>query len=294
MTGPILLCADDYAMTEGVSRGIEELAAAGRLSATSAMTGMRHWPARAARIRELSGQVAVGLHFNLTLGAPLGPMPRLAPSGRLPLVGELVTRAIKGDIDTAEIEAETLRQLDAFEAAFGAPPDFVDGHQHVHALPRVRTGVLAALRHRYSGRRLLIRDPSAGVVAAARMGVAIAKAMLLTGLSAGFARAAREAGFIVNSGFAGVSAFETGTARTEFTRFAKVEGRFPIVMCHPGFADAELASLDPLTARREEELKVLSNGSPFANRIWRPVRIDGAIDWNAAMAAERPRERRTE
>lgn len=289
MTGPILLCADDYAMTEGVSRGIEDLAAAGCLSATSAMTGMRHWPARAARIRELSGEVAVGLHFNLTLGEPLGPMPRLAPSGRLPLVGELVTRAVKGDIDTAEIEAETLRQLDAFEAAFGAPPDFLDGHQHVHALPRVRTAVLAALRHRYAGRQLLIRDPSTGVAAAVRMGVATAKSMLLTGLSTGFARAVREAGFMANEGFAGVSAFETGVARAELTQFSKVEGRFPIVMCHPGFADAELASLDPLTARREEELAVLTNRSPFADRLWRPVRSSsGAIDWKAAMRAARP------
>ena len=31
----IILCADDYAMTEGVSRAIGELAAARRLSATS-------------------------------------------------------------------------------------------------------------------------------------------------------------------------------------------------------------------------------------------------------------------
>ena len=36
----IILCADDYAMTEGVSRAIGELAAARRLSATSVMVDL--------------------------------------------------------------------------------------------------------------------------------------------------------------------------------------------------------------------------------------------------------------
>lgn len=280
MTGPILLCADDYAMTEGVSRGIEELAAAGRLSATSAMVTTRHWAGDAARVHALKDKIAVGLHFNLTLGAPLGPIPHLAPDGRLPLVGDLVKRAIIGDVDAAEIETETLCQLDAFETAFGSPPDFVDGHQHVHALPRIRTAFLTALKRRYAGRPLLIRDPSAGLAASARIGVAMPKAILLSALSAGFARAVRAAGFLSNDRFAGVSAFEIGMAEREFNRFANVTGRFPIVMCHPGFADAELASLDPLTARREEELAVLRDRTPFGDRLWRPARKgDGTIDW---------------
>ena len=36
----IILCADDYAMTEGVSRAIGELAAAQRLSATSVLVNL--------------------------------------------------------------------------------------------------------------------------------------------------------------------------------------------------------------------------------------------------------------
>ena len=46
----IILCADDYAMTEGVSRAIGELAAAQRLSATSVMVTSPHWPATAPRL----------------------------------------------------------------------------------------------------------------------------------------------------------------------------------------------------------------------------------------------------
>lgn len=282
--GSILLCADDYAMTEGVSRGIEELAAAGRLSATSAMTTGRHWAAHAPRIARLRPSVAIGLHFNLTLGAPLGEMRRLAPSGRLPEVGTLVRRALAGDIDRSEIADETLRQLDSFEQALGQPPDFLDGHQHAHALPRVRDGVLDALRQRYTGRPFLIRDPASRWLGIVRRGVAVPKAIVLSALSRGFGRKARAAGFVTNDGFAGVSAFTTDTAADELSRFAGVDGQLPLVMCHPGYADAELASLDPLTTRRERELAVLRDHSPFTGRLLRPQRsgTNGMIDWMAA------------
>jgi predicted glycoside hydrolase/deacetylase ChbG (UPF0249 family) len=70
----LILCADDYALTEGVSRAIGELAAARRLSATSAMVTTPHWPAMAPRLAVHRGHLAVGVHLNLTLGAPAGAM----------------------------------------------------------------------------------------------------------------------------------------------------------------------------------------------------------------------------
>jgi predicted glycoside hydrolase/deacetylase ChbG (UPF0249 family) len=286
MPATIVLCADDYAMTEGVSRGIEELADAGCLSATSAMVTTRHWPAHAVRIAGRRRQLAVGLHFNLTLGKPLGSMPGLAPDGRLPALGEIVRRALVGDISHSEIETETLRQLDAFEAGFGAPPDFIDGHQHVHALPTVREGFLAAITKRYRGCPLLVRNPADAWAAIAGRGVAVAKALLLSTLSAGFADRVRAAGFLANDGFAGVSAFAAERAAAEFERFARVGGPMPLVMCHPGHADAELAALDPLTERRERELEVLLNRSPFQARLWRPQRHrSGFVDWGKGQAA---------
>ena len=65
-------------MTEGISRAIGELAAAQRLSATSVMVTSPHWPATAPRLAVHRGHLSIGLHLNLTLGRPLGPMPRLA------------------------------------------------------------------------------------------------------------------------------------------------------------------------------------------------------------------------
>src|SRR5215475_14231459 len=90
----IILCADDYALTEGISRAIGELAAAKRLSATSVLVTSAHWPASAPRLCAHRGHLSVGLHLNLTFGAPLGPMPRLAPNGAFPGLQGLIARAL--------------------------------------------------------------------------------------------------------------------------------------------------------------------------------------------------------
>src|SRR5262245_52793612 len=124
----IMLCADDYALTQGISRAVGELAAAKRLSATSVMVTTEHWPATAPRLRVHRGHLAVGLHFNLTHGGPIGPMPRLAPDNVLPKRNDLIVRALAWMIDGNEIGQEVERQLDAFEKGLGFPPDHIDGH----------------------------------------------------------------------------------------------------------------------------------------------------------------------
>ena len=114
----LILCADDYALSPGVSLGIRQLAEAGRISATGAMTCMPYWSSEAPALRALVDRVQVGLHFTLTDQRPLGPMPHLAADGRFPSVGRLLKRSLLGGMPSAEVAAELERQLDAFEAAF--------------------------------------------------------------------------------------------------------------------------------------------------------------------------------
>ena len=92
----IILNADDYAITHGVSRAIEQLAVARRLSATSAKVTLPDWPEAAKRIRELRDRIAIGLHLNLTVGAPAGPMPDAAPLGQFPSLKTLLLRSLTG------------------------------------------------------------------------------------------------------------------------------------------------------------------------------------------------------
>lgn len=255
----VVLCADDFGISEGVSRGILDLCAQGRLSATSAMTSCPAWPRCAPALRGFDGRVGVGLHLTLTAGAPLGPMPRFAPGGVLPPLGDLLPQALKGGLALDEIGAEIERQIDAFEGAFGRSPDFVDGHQHVHALPGVREALLAALTRRGYAGALWLRDPSDRLSAILRRGVAVSKAVTVRALATGFRRAARRAGFFTNEGFSGFSPFEPPAVAATFERAFRHLGPRPVVMCHPGYPDEELRRLDPVVEARRTELEFLAS-----------------------------------
>lgn len=288
----IVLNADDYAMTDGVSRSIEALAYARRLSATSVMSTMPEWPVSAPRLRLLRDRIAIGLHLNLTLGAPSGVMRKLAPEGAFPSLGTLLKASLLGRLDRAEISAEIARQLDLFEKHLGFPPDHVDGHQHVQVLPVIRTALLDELARRYTRSALLVRDPSDAADQLIARGVAGVKALTVKALSAGFADAARRRGMPVNGRFAGFSAFDTAASYQaeitgELDRGALRRTGLAIIMCHPGYADAALAALDPVVERRQQEHDGLMQLEALEDRIWHASRAaDGApVDWAAPGAA---------
>jgi chitin disaccharide deacetylase len=276
----IVLNADDYALTPGVSHAIDALADAGRLSATSVLATSPHWPALAPALASRRGRLAVGLHVDLTLGIPLGPMPRLAPAGRFPGLPALLRGALLGALDAGELRAEILRQLECFERALGHPPDHVDGHEHVHVLPGVRGALLDAVGARAG---LLVRDPTA---ATTPPGLGI-KPRIVQALALGFGARARRRGHVVNDAFAGFSRFDTRRPYADELRAAlDGPGTLRVVMCHPGFPDAALAALDPVTTRRRQEYEALAAEPGLEARIWRPERgAEGArVDWGAAIA----------
>ena len=154
----ITLCADDYGLAPGLGIAIRALIEQCRLQATGCMTGSAFWPGEAALLKPLEGRAQFGVHLTLTDHAPLGAMPSLAPDGRLPPIGAMVKRAVLHRLDKAEIAAELERQVDAFEAHMGRPPDFLDGHLHVHQLPVVRDAVVDLWRRRLKARGGWVRS----------------------------------------------------------------------------------------------------------------------------------------
>jgi chitin disaccharide deacetylase len=79
-------------------------------------------------------------------------------------------------------------------------------------------------------------------------------------LSREFRRRAGVLGVRTNPGFAGTYAFRSNA---DFSRlFPHFLDGLPdggVVMCHPGFVDAELGRLDPLTTLREREYAFLAD-----------------------------------
>lgn len=269
----IILCADDYAINEGVSRAIGELAAARRLSATSVLVTSPCWPGTAPRLLVHRGRLSIGLHFDLTLGTPLGPMPRLAPNGRFPPLARLLAWSLVGLVDSGEIKAEANRQLDRFEAGLGFQPDHIDGHQHVQVLPYVRQALLEVVSRRYWKRPPLIRDPSDSFEAIRTRGACTGKAMTVAALALGFSNAARRWGLTCNRGFSGFSRFDVDEPYAgELERALAAPGPCHIVMCHPGHADRGTGPADAIAARRPMEYEALMGSRNLPERIWRPSR----------------------
>ena len=247
------LCADDYAIAPGVSRGIIEAVEAGAVTATSVMTTSPWWPESAAALARVSDRCDVGLHLNLTLGSPLGAMPALAPDGRLPTIGRLLKLGRGNRLPLREIAEEIDRQMERFVAVMGRPPDHVDGHQHVQALPAIRPLLFDALARR--AWRPALRDSADRPLRIVRRGTTLKKALGLAFIAQDFGRQATRRAFPVNDGFAGFSSFDASRCYGDlFRRYLRSPGTRHLIMCHPGFVDGHLRSLDPVLETREKEL----------------------------------------
>jgi predicted glycoside hydrolase/deacetylase ChbG (UPF0249 family) len=176
-------------------------------------------------------------------------MPRLAPSGSLPGLARFLA-ATRSPLALTEIRAEIERQLDAFEQAFGKPPAFVDGHQHVHLFPQIRDAVLTAINEHASGAWVRQCGSSLGRLRLA----GDPKGLLIDTLSRDFRRRAADAGVPTNPAFAGTYRYGSATDFPAlFPRFLEGMPDGGLIMCHPGIVDAELRALDPLTDLRERE-----------------------------------------
>jgi len=253
-----VLVADDYAISPAVSRGIREALAAGRLSGTGAMTNRPSWRVAARELEAAGFAAKAGLHLNLTCGEPLTGLPSLATNGRLPPLGPVLKGARKGSLPGREVAAEIAAQVDAFCEATGKPPAYIDGHQHIHTLPQIREILLQDLARRGWQGKVWLRDSGDSPLAILRRNIELPKAFAVLWFGRGFASAAHEAGFETNSGFSGFSAFNPECDfAADFARYLRVPGSRHLVMCHPGYADAELAAVDPNTLSRENELRFL-------------------------------------
>jgi hypothetical protein len=89
----------------------------------------------------------------------------------------------------------------------------------------------------------------------------------------------------VNRSFAGFSAFDTQRLyAVELAGAMRLGACRHIVMCHPGYPDPETAALDPVDARRGQELAALLEETDLSRMLWRISRpADGPpVDWATA------------
>jgi predicted glycoside hydrolase/deacetylase ChbG (UPF0249 family) len=248
----VILCADDFAVNASASQGIAELAQAGRISATSAMVLSPRWAQDVALLEPVRGCIDVGLHLDWTSEFSVAHGHGLS-------LGRAMLKATLGGFDRLAARAVIDHQLDLFEAHWQAPPDYVDGHQHVQQFAGIREALVQALTERYSrsGAPMpylrLSRAPA---------GQADAKARVIAAMGANaIEKIAAHAGVVRARGLLGIYDFtgDQATYRQAMTQWLAHAPTGGIIMCHP--AQASEAGDDIGPARVWEHAYL--NGADF-------------------------------
>ena len=259
---PIWLCADDYGISPAVSKAIRSLVVQGRLNATSVMVAAPSFDrSEASSLKMLNAggrRVAIGLHVTLTgRFKPITAEFRPTRDGTFVSLAEKMVRGQLRLLDRNTLATEIARQLRAFVDQFGQAPDFVDGHQHAHLFPQVREALLDVVKE--MAPQAWVRQ--CGSVETWPPQIWDYKTRILDALSRKFRALAAERSIATNPAFAGAYDFSRAT-EADFARlfplFLRGLPAQSVVMCHPGFVDAELERLDPLTTQREREYAYLA------------------------------------
>lgn len=238
VTNSIVICADDFGLSAPINTAIIELVKLGRVSAVSCMTMAAYWREGSSALNELRDSVGVGLHFNLTEGDDCWALSNLmlaSCTGRLPL------SVVRDRLD---------HQLDTFEEELLAPPDFVDGHQHVHMLPGIRRILVSVIRRRYGRSTPWIRWSRPELVGHDDL----IKAFVLRALGTGFRGTLSRGGLHMNPHFAGLYSLRPDAPFPLLVEsWLRQVPDGTLMMCHPGHPDPS----DDLQATREAEYRYL-------------------------------------
>ena len=249
----LIVNADDYGLTAGVNRAIEEAHAAGVVTSTTVLAGGRT-AAEAGELPQRCPGLDVGLHVNLTMGAPVsdpGRVPTLVDGeGRLLAERELLRRALRRQIDAADVWREVLAQAGALRE-LGVAPSHWDGHRAVafwpwFCKPAARAAAEAGIA-RVRSPRVWIIEPGREAASARRAWRLRRPRRLLTDANRRLVRSRLAGRFASPAWRTSPSAVVAGG--DDAHRFALVFAGLPEGTCelvtHPGHPDAELAELTP-------------------------------------------------
>lgn len=126
----LIINADDFGISEGVTLGIIKAHRNGVVTSTTAMMNMPYVK-RALELAKAFPELGVGIHLVLTTGSPLCQnVPSMVDEA-----GEF--HKLRGEfdhcqVDLAELELEWETQIRLFIEMAGCKPSHIDSHHHVH------------------------------------------------------------------------------------------------------------------------------------------------------------------
>lgn len=251
----IAVCVDDFALYAGIDEAVCELVNDGAVASFSVMSTAPRWLRESAPLAaQLTRPHEVGLHLNFT--------HRFSGFPEVFDLKQLILRAYLHQLSREKIRASIEQQFDLLVAGLGRLPDFIDGHQHVHQLPMIRTILLDVVQRRYVGvkkpwiRSTLPNTPHANL-----------KSRVIAGLGAKtFARALVGQGLGFNRQFFGAYSFaknEQNRFQTALPQWLTDASSGALLMCHPCASSNN--DDDPIASQRVQEYRFLR--SPAYRRL---------------------------
>jgi predicted glycoside hydrolase/deacetylase ChbG (UPF0249 family) len=248
----LILCADDYAQNDEISKGIRMAYEAGRINAISCLTNMPGWAKEGAALLKMRSKGLLGLHLNFTFGHALSSEWKMQYEETFQSLPRLIFLNYFRQLDPAIIVAECSAQLNAFRDVVGRSPDFVDGHQHVHQLPVMRQALLTLFSEEHLQAFVRVSAHHRGFI---RTTISALKVLMIAHLGGvSLRRELKQAHIPMNTSFSGVYSFrQSAQYRQFFKQFLAESDHHGLVMCHPGLLSND--KTDPLYASRHDELR---------------------------------------
>jgi predicted glycoside hydrolase/deacetylase ChbG (UPF0249 family) len=273
----LIVNADDFGLTVGVTQGILDAHREGIVTSATVMANGAAFDMAVTASRR-TPSLGVGVHLNLSERVPVSAAWRIPTlvnhQGRLHLTpGRLLRSVLSGRVSFDEVETELRAQIAKVVRA-GISPTHLDGHKHVHVLPGVSDIVIRLARDFAIPSVRCPLEKRQGWLSAVRAskngGASVLKQYLVGRGVAQFASRFRQqldkAGLEYPAHFYGLS--YTGFLNTQLIRELLgplAEGTSEL-MCHPGYPDASLARTGTrLLAEREVEVFALC--SPVIKKL---------------------------
>ncbi|MBN2257366.1 MAG: ChbG/HpnK family deacetylase [Anaerolineaceae bacterium] len=133
MTKYLIINADDYGYSPGVSLGIRQSYLDGIVTSTSAMMNGQYIDQELPALINQCPDIGAGVHLVITAGTPLLALEALPGFKNLLPDGYFISDGIADIVDQfdpAEVKAEWRAQIEKFTRLAGRTPDHLDAHHH--------------------------------------------------------------------------------------------------------------------------------------------------------------------
>jgi predicted glycoside hydrolase/deacetylase ChbG (UPF0249 family) len=236
----LIVNADDYGHTPGISEGIRQAHLKGVVSSTTSMMNGPHIDRELPELIRQCPRIGTGVHLVITVGEPLLPVEKLPRLMSLSPDGQHLFKEVGAFldlVDPVELKAEWTAQIEKFIHLTGRAPDHLDAHHHAMCFGEPFFRVYLELAREYG---CAVRPMVEGSPLAWNRMVQELKIPMPTKLDTRF--------------------YDEGVTKVMLaTMIAEMPEGVTEWMCHPGLVDDQVRAISDYNDRRNDEVAMLTD-----------------------------------